>query len=186
MTLPFSYQIKTEYFILRSTNFSDLKPIHSVLTNEEHLLEMSMPVHQNVIETEKLINHYMKVWHEEKYNFSIIDTKDSKFLGHIAIRKTNSKDTWNIGYWIHPLHQGKGIMSEACSAILELGFNVLNANKITAFHTISNKASESVLKKNGFVFQKYYKTRSKKNGNWREENLLSIYKKDWEKTLNHE
>ena len=113
------------------------------------------------------------------YGFTIEQKKTSKFLGRISIRKTKELDRWNIGFWTHPKHQGKGIMTEAVSAILAFGFNQLDAKIIEADYATWNIASEKVLQKNGFQFVEFLEQGFFKNGKWVAENKVAIKLEDW-------
>ena len=113
-------------------------------------------------------------------NFTIEDRTTVHFLGRISIRLTKDKDVWNIGFWTHPESQNRGIMTEAVEAILSFGFVKLHAKKIEACYALWNKASERVLEKNGFTFQRYIEKGFKKNGKWVEENMMEITKEKWE------
>ena len=62
------------------------------------------------------------------------------------------EQVWNVGFWTHPDSQSQGIMTEVLSGILKFGFEDLSAVRIEACHVIWNKASEKVLKKNGFEY----------------------------------
>jgi len=117
------------------------------------------------------------------YSFSIVRKKTEEFYGRISIRQTKIDKRWNVGFWTHPKFQNKGIMTEALGAILEFGFEVLNAESIEAFHALWNTGSEKVLKKNGMKFIKYVEKGFKKQGEWVEENQLAIGKVDWINTL---
>lgn len=113
------------------------------------------------------------------YAFTIEDKKTGAFLGRISIRQTDRADVWNIGFWTHPAHQGRGIMSEAAAAVIDFGFDQLEATEFEAFHALWNKASERVLRKNGLRFVRYIEQGFRKKGEWVAENLLSIKRQDW-------
>lgn len=70
-------------------------------------------------------------------------------------------------------------MTEAAKAIVEFGFTVLETDRIEAYHALWNTASEKVLKKIGMKFVSYIPQGFQKRGEWVEENLLAIEKKDW-------
>ena len=100
-------------------------------------------------------------------------------LGRISIRKTEVEGVWNIGYWTHPDHQGKGVMTEAVACILEFGFLQLKSDAITACTTTWNKASEKVLLNNRFTFSRYIEKGIKKNDQWLPENEYIISRDKW-------
>ena len=133
--------------------------------------ELIAPYHRNI-----------KAWEEGRgYSFTIEEKQTKQFLGRISIRKTETENRWNVGFWTHPNHQGQGIMTKALSAILKFGFETLQAEVIEAYHAIWNKGSEKVLMNNGMKFIKYVEQGFKKNGVWVEENLLAIGKEEWVK-----
>ncbi|MEM6377266.1 MAG: GNAT family N-acetyltransferase [Bacteroidota bacterium] len=124
----------------------------------------------------------LKAWDEVRgFAFSIYAKTDDAFLGRILIRETPDRIVWNVGFWTHPIHQGKGIMTEALATILEFGFLILEAAYIEADYAIWNKASERVLHKNGFEFVEHIPQGFQKKGVWIAENKVMIGKEAWVK-----
>jgi len=122
----------------------------------------------------------VKAWRDGKgYCFTIESTDSTNFLGRITIRKSDDEGVWDIGFWTHPEHQGKGYMTEAVQLIVGFGFQQLNAKSIEASYALWNKASESVLKKCGFSFKTYLPQGFLKNGKWVEENLVDLTVQKW-------
>ncbi len=56
----------------------------------------------------------------------------------------------NVGYWIHPEHQGKGLATELVAAVVQFGFS-LGCDEIVAGVGLENAASHRVLQKLGFI-----------------------------------
>ena len=65
-------------------------------------------------------------------------------------------NTAEIGYELLPDFQGKGIMQEAISKIIEYGFNKMKLKVITAFTHPGNSRSTNLLLKNNFLPDKNY------------------------------
>jgi len=83
---------------------------------------------------------------------------DDRLIGTIAhwrMEKENYRA--EIGYVLHPDHQGKGIMHEAMGAVIAYGFNVMGLHSIEANTHTENAASQNVLLKNGFVQEAYFR-----------------------------
>jgi ribosomal-protein-alanine N-acetyltransferase len=128
----------------------------------------------------KSLHKNRKAWDDGiAYNFSLIEKESKNFIGRISIRQEEEKDVWNVGFWTHPLEQGKGYMSEAVAAVLRFGFEQLNAQRIEACYATWNTASEKVLIKNGMQFIRHIKEGFIKKGKWVEENLLGIDRINW-------
>lgn len=134
----------------------------------EQLEELLAPLQNNI-----------KDWEKGKgYTFTIETPEDSTFLGRISIRITNEPNRWNVGFWTHPEQQGTGVMTEALGAVLDFGFQQLQAQVIEACHATWNKASEKVLLRNGMQFVRYIEKGYQKKGVWVPEHLLEIRAED--------
>lgn len=115
------------------------------------------------------------------YTFTIEGRDKPELLGRISIRLVH-ESLWDLGFWIHPLHQRQGYMTEAASALIEYGFLKLRASEIQAVHATWNIASKRVLERAGLRFIKHVPEGFQKNGQWIEEDLHSITLKQWEKS----
>lgn len=177
-----TFQLETERLILRCPTLEDIPTIFSATRYEGFNDGMLWNPPENEAACIEPYYNGIKAWESGKgYGFSIDDKVANIFMGRISIRKEKAVDTWSIGFWMHPKYQGKGYMSEAVKAILAFGFTQLKAKRIEADYAIWNKASEQVLKKNGFIFQEFLEKGFQKNGEWVAENLTHIDYSDWQK-----
>ncbi len=118
---------------------------------------------------------YLKAWREGRsYGFTIEDRVSRDRFGRISIRATERNRVWDIGFWTHPDHQGKGIMTEACTRVIKFGHEDLSAIAIEASHALWNSGSEKVLKNSGMKFVQYNERGLFKKGDWVEESLMRI------------
>jgi [ribosomal protein S5]-alanine N-acetyltransferase len=115
----------------------------------------------------------------EIFAFTIADLSSNNLLGRIGIRNTNRADVWNLGFWMHPEHQGKGYMTASVIAIIEFGFERLGATRIEASYALWNKRSQRVLQKSGLRFIRYIPHAFQKKGYWVEANKMEITKREW-------
>lgn len=79
--------------------------------------------------------------------FSIID-KDNQFCGMTGFGLQG--EVPQLGYYLDPLHWGKGYMSEACAAVIKWMFEVANPTYIKSGVFEHNPASLAIQKKFGF------------------------------------
>lgn len=181
MPLATSFTIETERLILRMPSKEDIPYIFAATKVKgfndgmgwdppKAIGEMMAPLEQNI-----------KNWKTgNDVAFTIAEKKTGEFLGRISIRQTKEKNVWNIGFFTHPDHQGKGIMSAAVAAVLNFGFMELKAIRIEADYALWNKASEKVLQNNGLQFVQYIEKGLFKNGEWVAENKVAIDKLSWQ------
>lgn len=137
------------------------------------LSELVNPLHNNT-----------RAWQEgTAFGFTVHKKDTDEFLGRISIRKVEGPGTWDIGFWTHPQHQGKGIMTEAARAMLEFGFIHIRASRIEAGYAVWNKASEKVLHRIGMTFDYYIEQSFQKRGEWVAENVVGIEYAEWIRQL---
>lgn len=180
MSLPTSTILETPRLHLRIISQKDLPHVFSASRHPGFTNGMQWEPPEKEEELMAPLLRGIQAWEKgEGYAFTIENKVSSEFLGRISIRKTSTPKLWNLGFWTHPDHQGKGIMSEAVQAVLHLGFEKLQAEEIEACYALWNKASARVLEKNGLQFVRYIKEGFKKHGLWVEENVCSIKREAW-------
>ncbi|KTT68437.1 GNAT family N-acetyltransferase [Sphingomonas sanguinis] len=72
-------------------------------------------------------------------------------LGAIGLTPEKGDDSAELGYWLSPSHWGRGIATEAGSAVIAFGFERLGLSLVTSGYFEDNPASGRVLHKLGFV-----------------------------------
>ena len=75
---------------------------------------------------------------------------EENIIGTVGFNKYTKHHNSNIGYDLQQEHWNKGIMTEALSAVLKYGFEVLEVNRIEAEVMQGNFISEKVLEKLNF------------------------------------
>lgn len=98
-------------------------------------------------------------WREQgSVYYAMTDREQGLLIGSISLileeRRTGIDDrslmiVGQLGYWLGPAYWGQGLMTEAVSAVLALGFEELGMDRVEAWHTPENHASAKVMLKNG-------------------------------------
>src|SRR6185503_7077762 len=90
---------------------------------------------------------------------------DLKLIGTIGYwRIIKEHYRAEIGYLLHPDQQGKGIMQEALTAVLEYGFMVMKLHSVEANVNPGNVASMKLLERNNFNREGFFKESFYYNG----------------------
>ena len=89
--------------------------------------------------------------------WAIIDKKTNDFIGWSGLKlvtelTNNHINYYDLGYRIIKKYWGQGIATETASAALNYAFEKLNADAVYAMADVENAASNSILKKLGFMF----------------------------------
>lgn len=78
---------------------------------------------------------------------------DNKLIGTICIWNIEREQSKaEIGYVLHPAHQGKGLMQEAVASVIGYGFQQMKLKCLDAVLHPGNKRSIILLERNGFSY----------------------------------
>jgi [ribosomal protein S5]-alanine N-acetyltransferase len=100
---------------------------------------------------------------------------DPKLIGTITlwnIKKEHYRA--EIGYALHTKFQGRGIMQEAMTAVLDYGFNTLKLHSVEANVNPDNNRSIRLLENNGFVREAYHRENYYYNGRFLDSAIYSL------------
>ncbi len=162
--LPISFQpfpeLKTERLWLRKMSLFDAPYVQQLRSNEEVMRYINRPLTKTLEEAENWIRIILEALEMNNGITWCICLKDAPMehvgsIGLWRIEKENHRA--EIGYMLEPVIQGKGIMHEAISAVLEYAFNVLKLHSVEAQIDPANLASASLLKKVGFIREGYFR-----------------------------
>lgn len=103
---------------------------------------------------------------------------DGEAVGSIGIFPQSDihKKSAEIGYWLSEKYWGNGIISKAIEDIVNYGFNTFDVVRIYARPFSTNKGSQRVLEKAGFLFEARLKNALYKNGEYMDELIYSKLK----------
>ncbi len=106
--------------------------------------------HRDVVDTESFIREALEqfvlgeaihvgIWHK------------GVFAGVIGYHRINTENRFGeIGYWLGEAYQGKGIMTQACRAMMVYGFSELKLNRVEIHCALENQKSRAIPERLGF------------------------------------
>jgi ribosomal-protein-alanine N-acetyltransferase len=180
MHLPLDFELKTRRCRLRVPTEQDIPEIFSATRFAG--FNDGMPWDPPASEEDLLppLQRNLQAWADGiGFSFSIDEIENSCFVGRISIRSTDHANVWNIGFWLHPLKQGRGIMTEAAGAVIDFGFIQLGADAIEACCAVWNDRSRRVLERLGMREVEMLPEGFKKRGEWVKEFRMSVGKDQW-------
>ena len=147
--------LSTERLTLRQFTSEDENEIFFMRSDEEMNKYTGITKASSLDDARK---HIEKINNNIRNNESImwgIALKDNnKLIGSICLWNIEvEKNQAEIGYVLMPAFQGKGIMQEAVTCIIDHGFNAMQLDTITADLEADNTASIKLLERTGFVYQ---------------------------------
>ncbi|EXJ23241.1 Ribosomal-protein-L7p-serine acetyltransferase [Alkalibacterium sp. AK22] len=84
-----------------------------------------------------------------------------------------------IGYWISPAHEGKGVMSQTAQALTDYGFEYYKLNKIEIWAAEENVRSRSIPERLGFVLEGMRRANERINGRSHNMMIYGLLRSEW-------
>jgi RimJ/RimL family protein N-acetyltransferase len=113
-----------------------------------------------------------------------ITRKDTGALVGDVILDLVSRDqrTGEIGYIVHPDHQGLGFTTEACREVLRIAFDELGLHRVIGRIEPRNVASGRVLEKLGMRREATFVENEFVKGEWQSELVYALLDREWAAT----
>jgi [ribosomal protein S5]-alanine N-acetyltransferase len=178
--IPHDFTIETARCLLRCSSVEDIPSIFEATRVPEFHKGMESEAPETIDQLYDALTENSLAWAAGRlFSFTIADRSSNRLIGRIGIHKTNRLGVWNLGFWTHPEHQGRGYMTESVTAIIAFGFEQLDATYIEASYALWNKSSQRVLEKVGMKFVGYIPHAFQKKGRWIEANKMRMTKQEW-------
>lgn len=91
---------------------------------------------------------------DDWYRFAIAEQESGNLIGTGLIYYEEEVSSWEIGYNLGKRYWNKGYTTEAMQAILQLAKDTLGIKEVVGRHAKENIASEHVMKKLYFQYEK--------------------------------
>ena len=108
---------------------------------------------------------------------TLMETGDLVGAMDLVVRKNHHSGI--LGYWVGVDYWNKGYCTEGVAALLQLGFQQLNLNRISADHMGYNPSSGRVMEKNGMKKEGVRRQAFLKNGEYVDLVMYSILRSEW-------
>lgn len=96
----------------------------------------------------------------------------------------NDAKVTEIGYWMDAAEEGKGIMSRACSCLVDYGFKELGMNRIQIRCASANTRSATIPKKLGFKLEGIQRQHIMRDGKIYDFLIFGLLRREWEQRQN--
>jgi len=168
--------IETDRLILREVKLSDAPAMHFMRSDPAILDFMDRDPDANLEVTEKFIEKSTEDrLANNGINWGISLKTDATLIGDVGIwRLDKAHHRGEIGYRLHTAHQGKGIMTEALSAVLDFGFQQIGLHSIEANVNPKNEKSSKLLKRLGFRKEALFTENYFYNGQFLDSEIYSL------------
>lgn len=143
-------EIRTGALLLRPYRLRDLDGLASVVGDPRVMERVGGPLRSD--EIAGLLDRYMRPDDPRiLVALAVERAEDGAYVGHGRIVPCEQEDGPEIGYLVHPDHQGRGIATEIARTLLDIARDTLRARRVYATVDLDHAASIRVLQKVGFV-----------------------------------
>ncbi len=176
--------LESERFMYRAFKNEDIDTLFELRANPEVMKYIARPIAKTTDDVLPVVQ-MMKdnVLHNKGIPWFIEDKITNETVGQIGFHKIDVDNyRAEIGYYLLPQHNGKGIMTEAIYTVLNYAFTQTQINSIEAKVAPENVASSKVLLKNNFVLEGNFREDFFYEGKFLHTYVYVLLKSDWQKT----
>lgn len=140
--------------LLRRLSMSDAASrVTAVAASLEHLRPW-MPwaaVRPTISAEEEYLDAMTRQWESgETFGYAILDPAEGKVLGSIALHGRVGPGGWDIGYWVHAGHVGRGIATTSAAVLTGVGLSLTGTQRVEIHCDEANAASAVVPRRLGY------------------------------------
>ena len=171
----------TNRLLLRHIELGDAESLFAILSDEKAMEFYGNEPHQSLDDTKELIRQIQARYdNKQALRWGITLKNEDKFIGSCSLFHFDAEfDRAETGYELNRVFWGKGIMTEATSAILTFGFSELGLHRIEAIIDIANERSKNLLLKLGFTYEGNLRQRFPFRGKFEDEHYFGLLKDEW-------
>ena len=142
--------IETERLLLRPVTLDDAEAMFEYASDRENT-RYTFPTNQSLEETKNNIAQFYLANPLGRWGIEL--KNNGQFIGTIDLHKIDPiLKKAAIGYIINQKYWNQGLTTEANRAVIELAFEKIGMNKLTALHDKDNPASGRVMEKSGMRY----------------------------------
>jgi len=168
--------ISTERLLLRQVNKNDAYELFMLRSDKTVMHFIDRPMAVSINDALQLIEKINEALiHNDGITWAITLKNYAKLVGTIGFwRIIKEHYRAEIGYMLHADLQGKGIMQEAMTAVLDYGFKIMKLHSVEANVNPANTASIKLLERNNFIKEAYFKENFYYDGKFLDSAIYSL------------
>jgi RimJ/RimL family protein N-acetyltransferase len=183
MVAPMTLPLRSERLELRQFNDDDLDALLAMQGNEEmtRYLPWGPQSRDEVLRLLERIKA-MTATHpsSDGVRLAAVLPDSRAVVGDFSLWRTNSEHAQGeIGFVVHPDHQRLGYATEACTALLRLGFEHLGMHRIVGRADARNVASIGVMERLGMRREAHLRENELIKGEWTDEVIFAALAHEW-------
>ncbi|MDA3627665.1 GNAT family N-acetyltransferase [Saccharopolyspora sp. WRP15-2] len=146
-------EITLESSVLRRWLTTDLAELHRTVTEAQPHLSPWLPWAAGDYTLDSAAQFIDKCQHDWRTGraFTYAITVSGAIAGCIALERRIGPTGLEIGYWLHPAHTGRGLVTTSTAALVEQALALPGIDHVEIWHDAANTASQAVPQRLGFT-----------------------------------
>jgi [ribosomal protein S5]-alanine N-acetyltransferase len=173
--------LTTNRLLLRQIVPGDAESLFAIRSDDETMKYFGHEPHESLDETKGVIRQMEERYiRKEALHWCITLQEEDRLIGSCNLFHFDEGfHRAEAGYELNRVFWGKGIMTEAMSAILTFGFRELELHRIEAIIDIANERSKFLLLKLGFTYEGNLRQRFPFRGHFEDEHYFGLLNDEW-------
>lgn len=174
--------LQTPRLILRPVTMRDAQDIFDYSRDPEVARYVLWDAHRSLADSRAYVRYLLRQYRDSQpSSYAIVLRETGRVVGTIGFMSyTEDNAAAEIGYSMARSLWGRGLMPEAVTALLDLGFRRMHLHRIEAQHVPGNPASGRVMLKAGMRHEGTLRGRVFIKGKFSDVELYAILREDWE------
>lgn len=169
-------ELVTTRLNLRRITLDDAEDLYSMRSDKRVMKYIDRPMAENLEDAKVLIAKFEdSLLTNEGITWGIAIREQAELIGTIGFWRMDKPNyRAEIGYMMKPEWQGKGLMHEAVSKVIDYGFQELHLHSVEANVNPLNELSRKLLERHGFVKEAHFKENYFYNGQFLDSVIYSL------------
>jgi ribosomal-protein-alanine N-acetyltransferase len=166
--------LRTKRLILRPFDLDDASRTRELAgAREVYATTLNIPhPYEDGVAERWIASHDAQFFGGKGVTLAITLAQEGLLIGAISLGVQPTHRRAELGYWVGVPYWNNGYCTEAATALVRYGFEVLNLHKITSRYVVGNRASERVMEKLGMSKEGELRDEIWKEGSFR---TLGVY-----------
>jgi RimJ/RimL family protein N-acetyltransferase len=181
--LPYDFAapLRTERLLLRTMTEADVDDIHAYQSREDVARYLMYGPRSREEVAEKVARHSQsRVLRDDGDYWQLALERDGRVIGDLYFTIASvANATGEIGWVLNPVHAGRGYMTEAATAVLQIAFNGLGLHRVKAELDPRNETSVALCKRLGMREEAYFVEDLWFKGAWGDTAIYAILAREW-------
>ena len=172
--------IETQRLILRKMRMTDAADVFAYARDPEVARHVLWEPHASIWDTRAYIRYLLWQYRNgHPGSWGIVLKETGRVVGTIGYMGYNADNAAvEVGYSLARAHWGKGLMTEALTAVIGETFRTLDIHRIEALHFTDNPASGRVMEKCGMTHEGHLRGKVRCKGVFRDVEMWGILRRE--------